>query len=233
MQTILNLGLLRMVRIGLSYSWACVFQIKPERSLEDFFINRFGRELYATFFKDYTEKVWGVSCKEIKPEWGAQRIKGLSITKAALLHAAASIFKRDRSVAQKNTETSLIDRFLYPKFGPGQMWEEVAGRVASNGVKLHHQQLASRIEWSGNRITAVGFKDNLTKTTSLRKADFYFSTMPIKDLVECMFSAGCAGGSSPRSRGAGLPGFHHRRSALEKNDGQGRRQKRGARRPDP
>ena len=80
-ETIKNLGLSRMVRIGLSYLKAIAFPIKPEKSLEDFFINRFGKELYATFFKDYTAKVWGIPCNQIEPDWGAQRVKGLSIMK--------------------------------------------------------------------------------------------------------------------------------------------------------
>ena len=78
--TLKNLGVVRMVRVGTSYAVSRVRQIKPEKSLEDFLINRFGRELYLTFFKSYTEKVWGTPCHEISAEWGAQRIKGLSLT---------------------------------------------------------------------------------------------------------------------------------------------------------
>src|SRR4030042_4916888 len=121
--TFLNLGLVRVVKIFLSYVKIRLFPIKNEKSLEDFFINRFGKELYFTFFSDYTEKVWGVPCSKIKPEWGAQRIKGLSITKA-ILHAMQSIRSKNSSITQKNIETSLIEQFMYPKFGPGQLWEE-------------------------------------------------------------------------------------------------------------
>lgn len=111
MNTINNLGFVRMIRIGLSYLKVKFFPIKHEKSLEDFFINRFGRELYLTFFKDYTEKVWGTPCDKIKPEWGAQRIKGLSVTKA-ILHALKAISsKKDSSLSQKDTETSLIENF--------------------------------------------------------------------------------------------------------------------------
>src|SRR5690606_17514155 len=77
--TIKNLGLFRIIKIGFSYLWVKIFPIKNENSLEDFFINRFGKVLYQTFFKDYTEKVWGKSCKELSAEWGSQRIKGLSV----------------------------------------------------------------------------------------------------------------------------------------------------------
>ena len=128
LKTLANLGILRTLKIGASYIKARVFPIKNERSLEHFFINRFGKELYLVFFKDYTEKLWGISCNQISPQWGAQRIKGLSISKA-VVHALKSIFSRHASMDQKNTETSLINQFMYPKFGPGQMWREVAGIV--------------------------------------------------------------------------------------------------------
>ncbi|MFA6175747.1 MAG: NAD(P)-binding protein, partial [Phycisphaerae bacterium] len=135
LKTIKNLGLVRIFKIGLSYMKAQVFKIEEEKSLEDFLINRFGRELYNTFFRDYTEKVWGVPCNKIKPEWGAQRIKGLSITKA-IIHAVKAVFKKDSSVSQKEVETSLISQFLYPKFGPGQLWETVADIIKSKGGEI-------------------------------------------------------------------------------------------------
>src|SRR5260221_85618 len=125
LDTLAKLGPLRSLRIGLSYLRSALFPIRPEESLEEFFINRFGRELYLTFFKSYTEKVWGVPCDRISAEWGAQRVKGLSLRKA-LFHALSTPF-RSRDLAQKGTETSLIDQFLYPKFGPGQMWHEGGG----------------------------------------------------------------------------------------------------------
>jgi len=111
LQTIRNLGVARLARIAASYCFACLFPRKPERSLEDFLINRFGRELYVTFFRDYTEKVWGVPCSAISPEWGAQRIKELSVGKA-ILFAAKKIFAGNAGgeVGQKKTETSLIAR---------------------------------------------------------------------------------------------------------------------------
>ncbi len=113
-------------------------------------MNRFGDRLYRTFFKDYTEKVWGVPCQEISAEWGAQRIKGLSVTKA-VAHAVASQFRSSRDTAQKRTETSLIERFLYPKLGPGQMWEEVARRVAARGGEIHLRHRVIGIERRGTR----------------------------------------------------------------------------------
>ena len=106
--------------------------------MEDFFINRFGNRLYRTFFKDYTEKVWGVPCEEISAEWGAQRIKGLSVAKV-IAHALTSPSRTSTDSSQKRTETSLIERFLYPKLGPGQMWEEVARRISQRGGHIHLQ----------------------------------------------------------------------------------------------
>jgi protoporphyrinogen oxidase len=184
-QTIRNLGIPRMAKIGLSYMKARLFPIKQEKSLEDFFINRFGRELYLTFFKDYTEKVWGIKCSDISPDWGAQRIKGLSISKA-LGHAVKSVFKRKTTggdVSQKGTETSLIERFLYPKFGPGQMWEVVADRVRERGGAIHLEKEAVGFVNKGKKITAIKIKDTKTGKVTTHTADYYFSTMPMKDLV--------------------------------------------------
>lgn len=186
MQTIANLGPVRMARIGASYLKARLLPIKEEKSLEDFFINRFGKELYLTFFKDYTEKVWGISCKEISADWGAQRIKGLSISKA-IAHALKSAVPRTRANAndinQKGTETSLIEYFLYPKFGPGQMWETVAKIVQAKGAKIHHHHEAVGFVVKKNKITGVKIRDAKTGKVTTHQADYYFSTMPIKDLV--------------------------------------------------
>ena len=136
---------------------------KPEKSLEHFFINRFGRELYLTFFKSYTEKVWGVPCDEISAEWGAQRIKGLSLTKRhrALPQADLQPRTRGSDLAQKDTETSLIEQFLYPKLGPGQLWEQVADRVTRAGRRDPHRTGASTsIETDGaHRVVAVEARD--------------------------------------------------------------------------
>ncbi len=179
--TLANLGPVRVLRIGISYMLAMTFQRKPERSLEDFLINRFGKELYLTFFKDYTEKVWGVPCDQISAEWGAQRIKGLSILKA-LKHAFAKSIPHG-SIAQKETSTSLIERFLYPKFGPGQLWEEVARQIIAGGgqVLLNHNVVGINLTPEGvQAVTAV----DLGTANSVRfEADYVISTMPIKDLV--------------------------------------------------
>lgn len=181
-QTIANLGLVRIFRIGLSYLKVCLFPIRKERSLEDFFINRFGRELYLTFFKDYTEKVWGVACREIKPEWGAQRIKGLSITRT-VLHAVRKLFASGPDLDQKQLETSLIEQFLYPKLGPGQIWEEVARQVEAGGGQIVMNAEVVGIETDGERVLAVEVRNRLTGAISRHDGDLFFSTMPVRDLI--------------------------------------------------
>jgi protoporphyrinogen oxidase len=185
--TLKKLGLVKTIRIGFSYLRSVVFPIRNENSLEDFFINRFGRELYLTFFKSYTEKVWGVSCKQISAEWGAQRIKGLSITKA-VLHVLRSLSpKRGDSISQKSVETSLIDRFMYPKFGPGQMWEEVAGRVTAKGGQILTGWLVTGIEQSDSRrVIAVCAEHCDTGETRRFDGDYFFSTMPVQELIEAL-----------------------------------------------
>jgi protoporphyrinogen oxidase len=187
MSTIRNLGLRRIFLIALTYSLAWMKPVKPENSLEDFFINRFGKELYHTFFKDYTEKVWGVPCKEIQPEWGAQRIKGLSVSKA-LWHALKSIFPKETGVHQKGTETSLIERFLYPKLGPGQLWEEVAARVTELGGVIRLNSPAKRFECMGGRVTGVYHRIGDAGEELFTRGDFVFSTMPVKNLIRGMGS---------------------------------------------
>jgi protoporphyrinogen oxidase len=183
--TILNLGLLRMFRIGLSYAKARALPIRNEQNLEQFLVNRFGRELYLTFFKSYTEKVWGVPCEQISAAWGAQRIKGLSITKA-LMHALRKIFGRSADVAQKGVETSLIEQFLYPKFGPGQMWETCAAEITRLGGQIRRNMEVRRILTEGNRVVGVTAQDGRTGEVTTFHADFCLSTMPVQDLVRAV-----------------------------------------------
>ena len=180
--TVKNLGLLEASKIGLSYGRAQFRPRSPEITLEDFLINRFGTRLYLTFFKEYTEKVWGVPCREISAEWGAQRIKGLSVAKA-IAHALKNPIRTSTDTAQKGTETSLIERFLYPKFGPGQMWEEVARRIAALGGSIRLRQRVIALEHDAGRIAAVEVLDEATGTVQRLPCDHFLSTMPVKDLV--------------------------------------------------
>ncbi len=186
LQTFMNLGLIKTIKIMLSYFMVSLFPRKKINNLEDFFISRFGKELYRTFFKDYTEKVWGVTCKEISAAWGIQRIKGLSVIKA-ITHAVKRRFiKGKKDISQKNMETSLIESFLYPKFGPGQMWETVAELINENGgvIKTNHEVIGIMTE--SNRVKGVRVKDTITGRIFNEEADYFFSSMPIKDLITRM-----------------------------------------------
>jgi protoporphyrinogen oxidase len=185
LRTVANLGIFRTFKITLSYIKARIFPIKEEKLLEDFLINRFGRELYKTFFRDYTEKVWGVSCDKIRPEWGAQRIKGLSITRA-IKHAVKAVVRRDMSIGQKEIETSLISQFLYPKYGPGQLWQVVADIVKSKGGQIYLSHKVVGIKSQNDKIISLKVKNEKTQEQKEFKADFVFSSMPVRDLIEAM-----------------------------------------------
>jgi len=180
--TLLKLGLWRTFKIGVSYIQSALFPLKQEETLEEFFINRFGRELYGTFFKSYTEKVWGVPCNRINAEWGAQRIKGLSVW-STLLHAVRKVFKPSGGdLGQKGTETSLIEQFLYPKFGPGQMWEEVARRIIEMGGEIHANCRAERLITDGWKVTALETANSAGERKSF-DGDYFFSTAPVQEIM--------------------------------------------------
>jgi protoporphyrinogen oxidase len=186
--TLKNLGVARMVRVGTSYAVSRVRQIKPEKSLEDFLINRFGRELYLTFFKSYTEKVWGTPCHEISAEWGAQRIKGLSLT-TAVKHFVKKVFgKKSGDLAQKGTDTSLIERFMYPKFGPGQLWEHVADLIQQKGGEIHMQWKVDKLNFCEGPELRVASIDAVSADGERRTfaGDYFFSTMPMRELIRAM-----------------------------------------------
>ena len=184
--TLRNMGIGRAMKAGLSYLRSSWFPIRPEQNLEEFFINRFGRQLYRTFFKSYTEKVWGVPCHEISAEWGAQRIKGLSITRA-IKHAIGKAFKgSSRGLSQKQVETSLIERFLYPKFGPGQMWEVTAEEIKARGGSILLRHAATGLRVQGNSIVAVKVQNLETGQEQWVDSNFVFSSMPVNTLVRAL-----------------------------------------------
>jgi protoporphyrinogen oxidase len=185
LDTLCKLGFVSTMKIGFSYLKALLLPIKPEENLEQFFINRFGKELYLTFFKSYTEKVWGTPCEKIDAAWGAQRIKGLSITKA-LLHATKKILGQSQDVRQKKTETSLIEQFLYPKYGPGQLWEIVAEEVKSKGAELYTDIEVTGLVVDGDRVKAVETINRQTSEKKTFQADYVFSSMPVKELIRAL-----------------------------------------------
>ena len=183
--TLTKLGLVRTIRIGLSYLKSIALPLKAVTSLEHFFINRFGKELYLTFFKEYTEKVWGIACSQISAEWGEQRIKKLSIAKT-LTHHLRKRFHRGSDISQKNTETSLIERFLYPKYGPGQMWDEVARQVRAKGGQILAGLEVASLQMEGNRVTGVTTVNVESAEEREFRGDYFFSTLPIKELIRSM-----------------------------------------------
>jgi protoporphyrinogen oxidase len=183
-QTLRNLGLVRVVRIGISYVWNALFPPSRIENLEQFFVSRFGGELYRTFFRSYTEKVWGVPCDQISAEWGAQRIKGLSITKT-IAHYFRKLFKGKQDLRQKQVETSLIEQFMYPRLGPGQLWEIVARKVREMGGVIHTGFDVDGIRAGDDHVLSVRGTDSDGGCRSF-EGDYFFSTMPVRELVHSL-----------------------------------------------
>lgn len=178
LRTFANLGLARTARAGAGYLYAAARR-REERSLEDFYINRFGRPLYEMFFEDYTRKLWGVHPSGISPEWGAQRVRGLSLSRA-VGNFLAKPFRGDSA----KRETSLIERYWYPKKGPGQFWELMAGRVAGMGGEIRMNEQVVGVEAEGGAVRAVRVRGPGGETRL--EGDFFFSSMPVADLVAAM-----------------------------------------------
>jgi protoporphyrinogen oxidase len=178
-QTFINMGLWRTMKAGFGYIGSCIHK-REETNLENFYINRFGKPLYAMFFEDYTEKLWGVHPSNISADWGAQRVKGLSIRKA-IANALGKMFKKkDREV-----ETSLIEQFIYPKKGPGQLYEKMAAEIIRMGGEILYGRTVNKIDVENGKVVGVsalnkeGVVENYT-------ADYFISSMPIKDLLEAI-----------------------------------------------
>lgn len=185
-ETVRKIGFFNTFLIGMSYIKASMFPIKDVQTLDQFFINRFGKRLYRLFFRDYTEKVWGLPCSEISAEWGAQRIKGLSIT-TTIIHYLKNLFgKKNKGIGQKDTETSLIEYFLYPKYGPGQMWEEVAEKVSNGGGILKRNTKVTDIHFSDGKVESITVKDFISGESEVIKGDYFLSTMPVNELISAL-----------------------------------------------
>ena len=180
-ETLKNMGFVRTMKAGFGYLSSCIFK-KKEDSLKNFYINRFGAPLYEMFFEDYTEKVWGRNPADISADWGAQRVKGLSLMRAVWAFLSKP-FRKDKN----HVETSLIEQYLYPKKGPGQLWETLAARIENMGGKIIRNCKVVSVETDGSRVTGVGVLHDGKEERMT--ADFYFSSMPIKDLIEGMGDA--------------------------------------------
>lgn len=190
-KTLKNLGAARVFSMGLSYLRASLFPIRPETSLEDFFINRFGRNLYEVFFRDYTQKVWGAPCHQISADWGAQRIKALSLLRV-LRHAILSLFRKSGGISQKNMDTSLIEQFLYPKYGPGQMWEVVARKVSEAGGDILLRHKVTGLEMTDGSVSGVHVVALDTGTTTYIPCTAVISSLPVKELIPMLGSVPAA-----------------------------------------
>ena len=186
--TLRKLGLPSSLRIGCSYLTSRLNPRRPEKSLEDFFINRFGHYLYKTFFQSYTEKVWGVPCTSIGADWGAQRIKGLSLSRALRHFFGKAGPGGSRDLRQKWTETSLVEQFLYPKFGPGQLWEHVAATVASRGGQVLLGWRVERVNVRGWRVVSLEARHPVQGHRTF-DADYVFSSMPVRELIRGLSTA--------------------------------------------
>ncbi len=181
--TLKALGFRLTIVAGFSYLKS-VFLKLPEDNLENFYINRFGRKLYSMFFEGYTEKLWGRHPREISADWGAQRVKGLSII-AVLKNAFAKLLPKKRD--SHKVETSLIEEFWYPKLGPGQLWETVEDNCVNAGVHVLTDAAVVAINQDGGHISSVVYQDAQGSRTEL-KGDHFISSMPIKDLVNAIGS---------------------------------------------
>lgn len=179
--TLRALGFRLTMVAGFSYLKS-IFHKLPEDNLENFYINRFGRKLYSMFFEGYTEKLWGRHPREISADWGAQRVKGLSII-AVLKNAFAKLLPKKRD--SREVETSLIEEFWYPKLGPGQLWETVEGNCVEAGITVLTDARVVALNQSDGRISSVVYRDSSGAETTI-EADQVISSMPLKDLVNAI-----------------------------------------------
>lgn len=181
-RTFINMGFCNTIKAGFGYIGSVIHKL-PEDSLENFYINRFGRPLYEMFFEDYTEKLWGVHPSDISAEWGAQRVKGLSVRKVIASALAKPFRKKNAKV-----ETSLIEEFYYPKYGPGQLWEKLAKINCDMGAELLMNRSVVEIKTDGNRVTCVTVENTDKSSPDFGKCedilcDEVISTMAVKDLI--------------------------------------------------
>ena len=186
-KTIIDMGFWATMKAGFSYLYSCLFK-KEEDSLENFYINRFGRVLYGMFFEGYTEKLWGRHPKYISAAWGSQRVKGLSI-----LAVIKDMFGRLLPGKNRKVETSLIEEFVYPKFGPGQLWETAMTEAEKLGAVLIKGAKATRFEKDAQgKICAVIYEtvgENGETIEQRAEADIVISSMPVKELIGGMEDA--------------------------------------------
>ena len=178
-ETFQSFGLVTMIAVGFSYIRAMLFK-REEKSLEDFYVNRFGKKLYSMFFEDYTENLWGRHPSQIDPSWGAQRVKGVSVF-AVLKDALMKTFH----IRQEKVETSLIEEFAYPKLGPGQLWDVTAEEIQKKGGRIIMNARVTRLHKNEEGVlTGITYEEN--GETKTMEGDVVVSSMPLKDLISGM-----------------------------------------------
>jgi len=177
LDTFANMGVLRTLKAGFGYIRSQIWK-RPNDTLENFYINHFGKTLYQMFFEDYTEKVWGVHPSKLGADWGSQRVKGVSIS-VVIKDMLAKKFSPKAD--NEKVETSLIEQFIYPKYGPGQLWEIVADEVVEASGEIHRQSEVKKIHIKGNQVISVDYEKGGQIVNY--PCDYLLSTMPIKDLV--------------------------------------------------
>jgi protoporphyrinogen oxidase len=170
-----NLGPFASVAVLSSYLRACAAPVQPERSFEDWICNRFGRRLFELFFQSYTEKVWGMPCREIGAEWAAQRIKGLSLWTAV---------RGMLPGPPPATIKSLIHAFEYPRLGPGMMWETCRDRIEESGGRVSLDARIVELQHDGHSVHHIVVDRNGAR--HLQPAAHVISTMPVRHLVSTM-----------------------------------------------
>jgi len=178
--TFTNMGVVNTLKAGFGYLYSCVHKV-PETNLENFYINRFGKPLYRMFFEGYTEKVWGLHPSLLGADWGSQRVKGLSVG-VVLKDMVNKALGRKTS---ENSQTSLIEKFVYPKYGPGQLWERVAELVTSGGGQVRMKTSVRKINVKDGGVESVEVisPDGTSYTV---ECDYVISSMPIKDLISSL-----------------------------------------------
>lgn len=169
--TVQNLGLVESLRMFASYLWARVFPKRPEESFESWVQNRFGDRLYRTFFKTYTEKVWGIPCTEIRADWAAQRIQGLTFVTAVL-----------NAIRNSGTVKTLITTFDYPRLGPGMLWESAARKIEQQGGQVVTEARVVGLAHADGRVTSVTVEH--AGTRSEIRCDQVISSMPLSTLIQ-------------------------------------------------
>ena len=186
--SIWNLGVIELSKIIISYLKTKLIRTKPVDNLEDFYINRFGRCLYDLFFRSYTEKVWGVPCRFLNADWGTQRVKEISIMNL-LGHALRSLLPDMLHFSNHKRKKVLVNKFFYPKFGPGQLWEEVERLVIGQGGEIRKNQRVKKITIQDGNVTHVRVDNLINGDNYDLPVDYLFSSMPIKNFISAIGNA--------------------------------------------